>query len=289
MKTRLLLPIFSLFLFSQHSTAGTAFGGDDDQKKVIILDNLSTIDAIDASSGWNIIVHQGTKQSVRLEVSPKLADRITAEVRGGKLQLSIKKGLRLGDINVMNTTRTLNAYITVTDLKRIECSGGVDMKFATPIRHDGSFVIDISGGADVDDLKLFCQNLEVKASGGADIEVKMMSEANVKVSASGGADVDIVGIKAQKCLVEVSGGSDATMSGEASELVASCSGGAGLSAARLQVKEATARCSGAASATVYVTERLEAKASGASNIYYYGDPKDVSKSANGVSSIKHRK
>lgn len=288
MKARLLFSILSLLLFAQCSTARTSdTAREKGATKTIVLD-LPSFDAINASSGWNVIVRQGAKSSVRLEVSEKYVDRIKAEVRGGQLHLGMKSS-RLGDISVFGQKSYLNAYITVADLKSVTCSGGVDMTFDTPIRHNGAFDVKMSGGADLEDLKLYCSVLRVDCSGGTDVEIDMMAAADVYVDASGGTDIDITGVNARECKVVSSGGSDVVMSGRTEVLTASCSGGSDFSASKLESKKCTISCSGAATAYVLVRETLNASASGGSDIYYYGNPKDVSRDTSSASSIKKRK
>lgn len=286
MKVRILLSLFSLLLLTQCGIARTTDESRDKNGTTIINPNLPAFDAISASSGWNIVVRQGAKQSIRLEVADKYADRIKVEVRAGKLRLGMERS-RFGNFSISGNA-PLNAYITVTDLKSIDCSGGVDMTFKTPIRHSGDFAVDMSGGADLEDLKLYCSELHVDASGGSDTEIELMSGANVYVDASGGADVDIAGIDSRECKADVSGGSDVTLSGRARMLSASCSGGADLMASKLESADCNISCSGAGTAYVYATESLDAKASGASDIYYYGNPKNVSRDTSSSSSIKKR-
>lgn len=285
MKAKTILLVSTLLLlFTQCS----AVRHNSEDHEILVTDpDMAHFDVLDTSHGWEVVISQGEQQSVRLEVSSSVSEDVIAEVRRGVLYLGMKerpffKRIFLRDI-------TLRAYITVTDLRRIECSGGVEAIFKTPIRHDGPFEIQMSGGSDLDKLHLACHHLKADLSGASDADVHLLSEADVYVSASGSSDGMIRDIRAHECRVDASGASDVVLSGRSGYLAADCSGSSDLSASKLITTVCDIDCSGASDAVIHVTEGLNAEASGASSIYYSGRPSKVSKSSSGASSIKHRK
>jgi hypothetical protein len=66
------------------------------------------------------------------------------------------------------------------------------------------------------------------------------------------------------------------------------SGAGELDAKELHAYNVNVSISGAARADVYATEHLEASVSGAGNVNYYGDPKDVSEDTSGAGSISKK-
>ena len=88
--------------------------------------------------------------------------------------------------------------------------------------------------------------------------------------------------------IELSGASNADLEGNTNELKADISGASKLEAVNLISKFAELDCSGAANAEVYVTEKLDADASGASHILCEGNPKTVRKSDHISSTIEVR-
>jgi len=109
-----------------------------------------------------------------------------------------------------------------------------------------------SGGSDVDCAgKWKSDDLEIKASGGSDIEMSV--------------DVDHL-------QVECSGGSDMDINGNADNLDLTSSGGSDFNGRQLVVKEANIQSSGGSDVYIHVTDKLVARASGASDIHYSGNP-----------------
>jgi len=71
-------------------------------------------------------------------------------------------------------------------------------------------------------------------------------------------------------------------------LAGDISGASSLSAENLTAESVTIEASGASRGHVHATQSLTADASGASAIYYSGDPKDRQVETSGASSIKRR-
>lgn len=106
----------------------------------------------------------------------------------------------------------------------------------------------------------------------------------LKLSASSAGDIKLE-VYADNVLVNVSSSGDITLDGEAETLDATLSSAGDLKASNFKVKEADVSVSSAGDASVYVTEKLNARASSAGDIYYRGDPKYIdarSSSAGGI-------
>jgi hypothetical protein len=106
------------------------------------------------------------------------------------------------------------------------------------------------------------------------------------VSFAGAVTAEITGFESEGQFdVNLSGASDLHVSGKISVLDATISGASGLHAFGLETETAIIDASGASTAKVLVTKQLNAKASGASDIIYRGDPR-VARSASGASTIE---
>lgn len=243
--------------------------------------------SITASSGWDVIVRQGDRQSVSIEVSEKLLDRAVVEVKNGTLHIYTenKNGFSFSFLNNRNITQ--KAYVTVTDLKEITASGGVDIRFETPLE-TADFKVNMSGGTDLENLSLNCNTFTGNFSGGCDADIRFLAVQTLKVDASGGSDVNLYDIDAQQCRVGASGGCDVKLTGKSKEFSISASGGCDVSAADFTATNCTASFSGAADGKIRVSEHLNISVSGASDVTCFGNPRKVEKSVNRGSSVTMR-
>ena len=246
--------------------------------------NVAEFSTISASSGWDVIVRQGNRQSVSIEVSEGILDRAVIEVKNGTLHIYNKNNKRIISWNNARNA-TQKAYVTVTDLKKITASGGVDVRFETPLKTN-DFTLSMSGGTDLENLSLNCNRFAGNFSGGSDAEIRFLSAQTVKVDASGGSDVELHDIDAEQCSVSASGGCDVKLSGKTQEFTINASGGSDISAAEFEARKCTARFSGAADGEIRVSDTLDISVSGASDVICYGNPRDVEKSVNKSSSLR---
>ena len=246
--------------------------------------NVGNFTSINASGGWDVIVKQGNRQGVSIEISKNIADYAVVEVKGGTLHIYNKSGINSLSWNkVRNVTR--KAYVTVTDLRELQTSGGVDVIFETPIK-TANFKVTMSGGSDMENLSLSCNSFKGTFSGGCDAKVRFSSAKNITVDASGGSDVELHDINAEQCDITVSGGCDAELSGKTRQLTLDASGGCDVSANGLAAQFCDASFSGAADGKINVTENLDITVSGASDVICYGNPRDVKKSVHRSSTLK---
>lgn len=268
--------------------ATVAFVSAPAQNKIIKQNRqVAPFTAINASGGWDVIVRQGDRQSVSLEISEELLDRAVVEVKNGTLHIYNKGNNRIFSLNnLLNTRNTVQkAYVTVTDLEKIDASGGVDINFETPLK-TGNFELELSGGTDLKDLRLDCKLFKGQFSGGCDAKISFIAVQTVKAEVSGGSDVELYDISAQTTRISASGGSDIELTGKTDELTINASGGCDVSASRLTARNCNAGFSGAADGSIRVTDRLDITVSGSADVTCFGNPKDVDKSVNKSSSLK---
>jgi len=128
--------------------------------------------------------------------------------------------------------------------------------------------IDLSGACSlVSESRFENDKMEIEMSGAANSELK---------------------ISCKNLDIEISGAATTNLSGYATELKAEVSGAGNLKAYDLELQTANIDCSGAATTKIFVTKSLKAEASGASNVYYKGNPKQVSVNTSGAGSIKRK-
>ena len=126
------------------------------------------------------------------------------------------------------------------------------------------------------------------ASGGSDVYSKgVIKTRALDIKASGGSDLYLdVEVGRLDCMT--SGGSDTRLKGQVEEIRLTCSGGSDFDGKDLEIDDAEVRTSGGSDSYIRVNGELDVQASGASDVYLYGNPKIVNKRVSGASDF-HRK
>jgi len=190
----------------------------------------------------------------------------------------------------------------------IETEGNVNL---TIVQSDTQFVMVNSEGGFEDYLEIEVSDnvLEIEQENGfsKDIEIQIglknlrdasfegagqisiadmdLSELNLELVGAVKADVNI---KCDELEVEMAGATKLVLNGTGYMLNADVVGASKLYAKNYQCKSVEVALAGACKAEVYAVDELEAKAIGSCKITYYGNPKNVSKSALGASSVKKK-
>jgi hypothetical protein len=135
--------------------------------------NVSDFKGIDVSSGFDVILIQGSSESLTLTAQENLFEYITAKVENGTLKIYTRNNLR--------STQPMKARITFKEISNLKVSGGGDIDGETPLN---------------------VVALDVNISGGGDFSSAINTE-ELKYSISGGGDTKIDG--KQKIIIAVSG------------------------------------------------------------------------------------
>jgi len=179
----------------------------------------------------------------------------------------------------------------LSGFSKVDASGALNVEvtvqkdFSVVIEADDNLLQYIKTEVRGDTLKIY-----------TDGKISMQKKASVKISmpeitgldVSGASTVVVSNVKADALELDASGASNITIDGEAKELVADASGASEIDAEELKVENAAVEASGASSATVSPANELKADASGASSIYYTGEPKNVVPRSSGASSVKKK-
>lgn len=102
---------------------------------------------------------------------------------------------------------------------------------------------------------------------------------------SGASKADVKNVRADKFELDLNGASKINIQGEAATFIADMSGASNLDAENFQTSKTVIEASGASKASIFVTDNLNADASGASKIYYSGNPKTVREDESGASKV----
>ncbi|HEY0405525.1 MAG TPA: head GIN domain-containing protein [Pyrinomonadaceae bacterium] len=108
------------------------------------------------------------------------------------------------------------------------------------------------------------------------------------IETSGASKINVSGLRNSELKIGSSGASKLALSGETKKLSIDTSGASNIEAKDLRAEKVEVESSGAGFVNVYATEQLDASASGAARIDYYGDPKTVNPEVSGAASVNKR-
>ena len=196
---------------------------------------LSGFHGVDVSGGIDLYLSSGPESVAVSASSADVRSHIVTEVVGGILRIYMERNW-YND----NDGGKIKAYVSVSNLKSIEGSGGGDIVFENLIKTDdlnlhlsggGSLkgklnanhlVIEQSGGSDVK-LSGNVQSLSLNASGGGSLNGFDLVTDYASIHASGGSATELTVNKELRAVV--SGGGDITYKGTASVKEIKSSGG----------------------------------------------------------------
>lgn len=127
----------------------------------------------------------------------------------------------------------------------------------------------------------------ISASGGSDVYMKdnaVLKSKSLTIDGSGGSDIRL-NLDVDMLSCESSGGSDVYLNGTANRASFDCSGGSDVKAKELIVSTCDVESSGGSDVIITATKAITVDASGASDVTFYGNPKDVSISKSGASDV----
>lgn len=213
-----------------------------------------------ARGSVNVYLKQGDAQNIEVEAEDNIMPNVIIDIKNEELIVSTEGSI--------STKKGVNIHVTYKDLNAIKSSGSTDI-FVESLLKNNSISIASSGSSDIHIDSVEAENIDLVSSGSSDIKIKHAQISSIVLSLSGASDVYI-------------------NSGTATNITATTSGSSDLNAQNLQSEHATITSTGSSDAKVLVSETLTAQSSGSSDIYYYGNPKNVTESKTGSSSIKKR-
>jgi len=209
--------------------------------------------------------------------------------------LTFANGCGFGGLNdiggVQGSGAVKSEQRSVSGFSKVDAGGALNIElaaqkdFSVVIEADDNLLQYIKTEVSGDTLKIYTEG-----------KISMQKKASVKISMpevkalniSGASTASISNVKADALNLNASGASKITIDGEANDLTVEASGASGINAEALKVVNADVEASGASSATISAANEVKADASGASSIYYTGEPKNVMPKSSGASSIKKK-
>jgi hypothetical protein len=139
---------------------------------------------IETRGFWELEISRGADYSVELRHAEYLQDAISAELRGGRLVLSLARGshVRRGDAGP-------KARITMPELASFTTSGATNTRiqgFDSP-----SLSIETDGGANIEAEACRIDSLRVRASGALQLDMQPCTTTNADLQLSGAGNVEL--------------------------------------------------------------------------------------------------
>lgn len=273
--------------------------------------NVTDFKSIDVSSGIDVILVQGSSESLTISAQENLFEYIKADVDYGTLRISARGNIR--------PTQPMKARITFKNLKDLKVTGGGDIHGETPVNAE-DLNISVSGGGDFSS-EINSEKLRFSIMGGGDAEIDgKIKDYDISVSGGGDlksrvnagftycriigggdlfmrnetpgsqADIDITGggdadikVNAEKLKCSLGGGGDALISGQASVFDINIGGGGDADARNLSTEIATFNVRGGSDIHINASKEISGYISGGGDLYYSGNPVKLSVEARGGS------
>jgi len=173
---------------------------------------VTAFNAIEVSGAFDVYLSLGSTQSVIVEADDNLLPLIRTEVHGNTLKIENKEPI--------HNSKSLKVYITVTDLKRLEVSGAVDIQTQNKLTLT-ELAVEISGATDAV-LDIAVQKLAISSSGGSELKLSGMAN-KLDIDASGAVDIRAFELLTEIVVLDISGAGEVEIN-VTKELTASVSG-----------------------------------------------------------------
>jgi len=172
---------------------------------------VGNFNGIEVSGAVFLYLSQGTTTGVAVSAGDaKYNNKIKTEVRDGVMRISVEGGVWNG----FNwTNRKLRAYVTVTDMNRLDVSGASYVSISGTLKGD-EIKIEVSGASEVKGI-LNVNKLDMDMSGAS--VAKLSGTVNEgTIDASGACKINSYDLVFNKCKVSSSGASNikVTINGE---------------------------------------------------------------------------
>ena len=220
--------------------------------------------SVDISSAFEVDITQSSTYSVVISADEDLFDYIEVSQTGSKLTIFLSPRHIFTDFTLGN--RMLKAEISMASLHGLEISGASEgtvtgFRSASPLR------LGVSGATTLKLSNIAAGDTNIEISGASKLSGNLTA-GNADFTISGASSMDLAGV-ANGMEIEVSGASRADLE-------------------EYHAGNVDVTLSGASEATIYVNEMLDVEVSGASRLYFIGNPTLGKTDISGASTIKHK-
>jgi Putative auto-transporter adhesin, head GIN domain len=153
---------------------------------------------IQVSSGIDVYLKQGNKETISVEADENLHEYIITKVVGDNLKVYT-------DVNIRSAERK-RVYVTVREIDYIKTSSAGDVYGETPVKSDR---IDLSASSAGDiKLEIYAKEIEINISSSGDMTLSGETDV-LKVDLSSAGDLNAYDLVAREANISVSSAGDA--------------------------------------------------------------------------------
>lgn len=219
---------------------------------------------LDIGSAFNVKITRSDSFSVIISADKSLFDLIDVFLVRDTLKIDLNPRHIFTDFTL--GAKTLKAEITMPVLYGLDLSGA----------STGT----VNGFKSAEDFSLV-------VSGASSLETVNLTVGDAKFEVSGASRVS-GNMTADDAEFKVSGASSIELSGSANDIILVVSGASQVDLSDFPLDDAAVELSGASEITINSKGRLDTALSGASRLYFYGNPTMGNINVSGASTIKHR-
>ncbi len=167
---------------------------EEKEVKVGSFDKISTLGSID------VVYSQGQTHSVVIVGERSVIEKVTVDVRGGKLMIepqTEKKNVGGMTVKTSKLKGDVKVKVTSKDLREVMITGSGDFEAATNVV-TSNITLTVSGSGDMEFKKIEANAAKVSIAGSGDVKVKQMDAKSLNASIAGSGEVEIDKVTA-KC------------------------------------------------------------------------------------------
>ena len=167
---------------------------EEKEVKVSSFDKISTLGSID------VVYSQGQTHSVVIVGERSDIEKVTVDVRGGKLMIepqTEKKNVGGMTVKTSKLKGDVKVKVTSKDLREVMITGSGDFEAATNVV-TSNITLTVSGSGDMEFKKIEANAAKVSIAGSGDVKVKQMDAKSLNASIAGSGEVEIDKVTA-KC------------------------------------------------------------------------------------------
>jgi hypothetical protein len=164
---------------------------------------IGDVTEVDLQGFGNVHIALGERTGLRIEAEDNLMRYIETETRGGRLEITHRRGTRL--INTM----PIDYFVTLRTLEAISVSGAGNVD--APDVQAGRFVVRLSGAGNVEIDRLQAETLEATISGAGGLSIDDGQVSQQEIVISGAGDYRARDLNSGETTVRLSGMGSATV------------------------------------------------------------------------------
>jgi hypothetical protein len=195
----LILAIIGTYACAEGQWNKTVYGN----KKVVTKEReASAFEELRVSSGIDVYLKQGDKETIKVEADENLHEYILTEIRNGVLNVYSE------NVNIRDAERR-RVYVTVKNIKSVKASSAGDVVGESPVKSD-RLQISVSSAGNIR-LEVYAKEINIDISSSGDVTLSGTSD-NLEADLSSAGDLNAFELQVKEADVSVSSAGDADIS-----------------------------------------------------------------------------